>query len=57
MHALKYILFILQSHEKTFNCNVCGSSFGKKDVLAKHKKTHENENKAVIQHHQPKSKE
>ena len=38
----KYILFILQSHEKTYNCNVCGTSFGRKDVLTKHKKTHEN---------------
>ena len=42
IHALKFILFILQSHEKTYNCDVCGTSFGRKDVLAKHKKTHEN---------------
>ena len=41
-HVLKFILFILQSHEKTYNCDVCGTSFGRKDVLAKHKKTHEN---------------
>ena len=37
------IIFILQSHEKTYNCDVCGTSFGRKDVLTKHKKTHENE--------------
>ena len=42
IHALKYIVFILQSHEKTYNCDVCGTSFGRKDVLTKHKKTHEN---------------
>ena len=42
IHALKYILFILQSHKKTYNCDVCGTSFGRKDVLTKHKKTHEN---------------
>ena len=37
-----YIIFILQSHDKTYNCDVCGTSFGRKDVLTKHKKTHEN---------------
>ena len=42
IHELKFILFILQSHDKTYNCDVCGTSFGKKDVLVKHKKTHEN---------------
>ena len=42
IHALKFLLFILQSHEKTYNCDVCGTSFGMKDVLKKHKKTHEN---------------
>ena len=42
IHALNFILFILQSHEKTYNCGVCGTSFERKDVLTKHKKTHEN---------------
>ena len=45
IHALKYILFLLQSHEKTYKCDVCGASFGRKDVLTKHKKTHEKENR------------
>ena len=39
IHALK---FILQSQEKTYNCDVCGTSFKRKDVLTKHKKTHKN---------------
>ena len=42
IHAWKFILFILQSHEKSYKCYVCGTSFGRKDVLTKHKKTHEN---------------
>ena len=31
----------MQSYEKTHNCDVCGTPFGRKDALAKLKKTHE----------------
>ena len=41
-HVLKFTLFIYSHMKKTYNCNVCGTSFARQDVLAKHKKTHKN---------------
>ena len=37
--------FFYSQMRKTYKCNVCGSCFGRKDVLTKHKKTHEKENR------------